>query len=152
MDKENISKIFFKFFDEDLDQTITEGVWAKKKGQYYKIDNIPFYAYLYSTDDIVEVKEDNGELIVERLIEPSGNSTVRILFEEEQELDRIKVELSLLSCDSETSRRSKLLAVNIPKSVTYRNVINYLESIDNLQYEEACLSEHHRSQGFGGLI
>lgn len=146
MDKEINTKIYFKFYDEDLDQMITESVWAIKEGQYYRIDNIPFYASLYSTDDVVEVKNDNGELVVEKLIEPSGNSTIRILFDDEHELDRIREELIVLDCDCEISRRSKLLAVNIPKAVSYKNIINYLESIDNLQYEESCISEHHRKQ------
>jgi Domain of unknown function (DUF4265) len=144
MIKDEHTKIVFKFYDEDIDELITERVWATKTGSFYKIDNIPFYAYLYSTDDIVQVVEDENELKVEKLIEPSGNSTLRILFDDVNELDKIREELNLLNCDSEVNRRNKLLAVNIPKSISYKKIIDFIESKQELQYEESCISEYHK--------
>lgn len=144
MIKDNHTKIVFKFYDEDIDELITERVWATKIGDFYKIDNIPFYVYLYSTDDIVQVIEEENELKVEKLIEPSGNSTLRILFDDVNELDKVREELNLLNCDSEVNRRNKLLAVNIPKSISYKKITDFIESKQELQYEESCISEYHK--------
>lgn len=147
MKDNNLEKIVFKFFDEEINEHITESVWALKIGQYYKIDNIPFYAYHYSAEDIVETINENNELKVNKLIEASGNSTIRILFDEISELARIKDELNLMGCDSEISKNSKLLALNIPKKVSYvkiKEYLDYLEKNDDLQYEESCISEHHQ--------
>lgn len=144
MIKDKHTKIVFKFYDEDIDELITERVWATKIGDFYKIDNIPFYVYLYSTDDIVQVIEEENELKVEKLIEPSGNSTLRILFDDVNELDKVREELNLLNCDSEVNRRNKLLAVNIPKSISYKKIIDFIESKQELQYEESCISEYHK--------
>lgn len=149
MTENNHEKVVFKFFDEEINELITESVWALKVGKYYKIDNIPFYAYHYATEDIVEVVDENGELKVSKLIEASGNSTIRILFDEINELDRIKSELDLMECDSEISRNNKMLAVNIPKEVVYKKIkeyLDFLEDAGDLQYEESCISEHHQKE------
>ena len=149
MTETNHEKIVFKFYDEDINEQITESIWALKIGEYYKIDNIPFYAYHYAVDDIVETITEDGDLKVNKLITASGNSTIRILFDDTRELDRIKEELDQMDCDSEISRNNKLLALNIPKNVSYKKIREYLDFMENngdLQYEEACISEYHQGE------
>lgn len=149
MANNNYKKIFFTFLDESINEFIKEGVWAIPTGIYYKIDNIPFYAYLYSCDDIVEVELINNELIIKKLIEASGNSTVRLLFENKDYLFKIKEELNKLGCESESSENNLLLAVNIPKNIFYISIKNFLDNGETnniFQYEEACISEYHQKQ------
>ncbi|WP_296148490.1 DUF4265 domain-containing protein [uncultured Flavobacterium sp.] len=144
---ETYKEISFNFFDKDKNEQKIEWVWATSIGDYYKIDNIPLYAYRYSAEDIVSVIEGDGkELQVVSLIQPSGNSTVRILFKDLSEIDSIKEELILRKCDFEVGINENSLAVNIPKSVSYKKIIDYLESLEDLQYEESCMSEYHKNQ------
>ncbi|MDM1072410.1 DUF4265 domain-containing protein [Empedobacter brevis] len=140
-------KIVFEYFDEELNQNIVERLWAKPFNGNYILDNIPFHIYLYSCDDVVSVKEKNGELFIDRLIEPSGNSTVRLLLNSVEDLESIKKELNELGLESESSSEGKLLAVNIPKKIMYNAVRDYLingEEEGRWQYEEASISENHQ--------
>jgi len=147
--KDNYKKVIFSFFDETSKDYIKESVWAKPLKNYYQLENIPFYTYLYSYNDIVEAEEVENELIVLKLITPSGNSTARLLFENKEVMFKIKEELIDLGCESESSSNNLLLAVNIPKDISYLKVKNYFEQgedKDFFQYEEACISEHHRKK------
>jgi hypothetical protein len=143
----NHIKVIFNFFDESIEEYTKEGVWAKKIDNYYQLDNIPFYAYLYSCDDIVEVEEIENELIVKKLIKPSGNSTIRLLFEDKETMFKIKEEIIQLGGESESSINNLLLAVNIPKEKDYLSFKEYFEKGEDknlFQYEESCISENHQ--------
>lgn len=147
MTNQTHTKITFEYFDEDLNQNIIERLWAKPFNGNYILDNIPFHIYLYSCDDIVSTKEKDGQLFVDKLIEASGNSTVRLLLNSVEELEDIKEELNELGLESESSSEGKLLAVNIPKKIIYGTVRDYLikgEEEGRWQYEEACISENHQ--------
>ena len=147
MEKKYI-KVVFEVENEEDDEVIKESIWAIDLGDNTcQIDNIPFYAFYYACDDIVSIEEFSEQLYVKELITASGNSTVRLLFENEEELTEIKSELNSLSLESESSMSSKLLAVNIPKKILYSEIKNYLENGETkgkFQYEEACISEKHQ--------
>lgn len=64
-----------------------ENIWLrKKKGNLYQVRNIPFWAYNMSLDDIVEAEpdEDGEGLFIKRVVEKSGNKTVRVAFQGKQ--------------------------------------------------------------------
>ncbi len=86
-------------------------------------------------------------MFVDKLIKASGNSTVRLLLNSTEELEKVKLELNELGLESESSSERKLLAVNIPKKIIYWAVRDYLihgEKEGRWQYEEACISENHQ--------
>ncbi|WP_445432655.1 DUF4265 domain-containing protein [Chryseobacterium indoltheticum] len=145
--KDNYVKLLFEV-EYDQDEIIKENVWAKKMDEdTYQIDNIPFYAYLYACDDIVNAEETDGQLKVVKLVKASGNSTVRLLFESEEELLLVKKEVESLSMEAESMLRNKLLAVNIPNNLSYKEVKNFFdkgEEFKQFEYEEACISEKHQ--------
>ncbi len=146
---ENFKKVVFKFYESDLDEYIVESMWTKREGLHYKLDNIPFHVYQYSCDDIVETEEIDEQLMVKRLVKASGNSTFRVLFESLELLDNTRKELDKLGYESEVKRSNKLLAVNVPKELEYKKILNYLkkgEELDKWQYEESCISEHHQEE------
>jgi hypothetical protein len=134
------NKVLLVYSDDGVFKT--ESVWATKIGDYYRIDNIPFFAKNIAPGDIVAVEEDGDELYFDSLIEASGNSVVRIVLYNEKDILRITKELELMSCNWEGSHLPKLISVEIPKGIPYDKVKEYFEkgSLENVfDYEEACL-------------
>jgi len=121
-----------------------ESAWAISLGHCnYKLDNILFYAPEYSLGDIVSVEDRDGELFVTGLIEESGNSTVRIIFQDKDILNTTRDELRQLGCDSEISDISTLISVNIPKNIIYSEIRKFLDIGENnnlWSYEESCIA------------
>ena len=127
------------------DDREVESVWAFPLAGGYQIDNIPFYAREIALGDVVSVKKDSdGMLRFDSLIQPSGNSTVRLWFAEgkEQDVALIRQSLREMGCASELSELPRLIAVDIPPSVPYEQVRSFLvagEKAGLFEYEEACL-------------
>ncbi|NLR95040.1 DUF4265 domain-containing protein [Flammeovirga agarivorans] len=127
---------------------IIENVWANKEGNYYRIDNIPFYASNIALGDLVSVEYDSEEdaLYFEDFIEVSGNSVIRIIFFKLELKDKICNELEELGCLWEGSDKQSLISVSIGKDLDYNDIMNYIKNqfnIGNIDYEEACI-EHIR--------
>jgi hypothetical protein len=120
-----------------------ESAWAIPVGEYFKLDNILFYAPEYSLNDIVNVENRNGELFVIGLIKESGHSTVRIIFNNEKDVAPTREYLKSIGCDSEISDVKILISVDISSEVNYQNVKEYLEQGEKLfkwSFEEACIA------------
>ena len=118
-----------------------ESVWAiRQPDGSYKIDNIPFYARGAAVGDVVTAKEIDGELFVEALAQPSGNSLIRAIVHDEAEVSKLCAELKALGCDVEVYGR--LVAVDVPAAVSYTPICQLLEAgmnTDRLGFEEAVL-------------
>lgn len=67
-----MNKIIFKYTDLNEEYAL-ESAWAEKKG--------------YSFGDAVSVENRNGELYVTGLVEESGHSTVRIIFNSDETIE-----------------------------------------------------------------
>ena len=138
-------KILFVYpKDENPEEYGVEGLWASKKGDYFKIDNIPFYVKNIAFGDVIkaEVDEDDNAIYFEELIYPSGNSVVRIIPTDKLDTNKIGRELENLGCDWEGLKSDNLMAVNVPKNISYQKIKKYLEkgrSEGLFDYEEACL-------------
>jgi hypothetical protein len=138
-----MEKIIFEYEDADNEYAL-ESVWAERvSGNNYKIDNILFCALGYALGDIVSVESRNGELYVTGLIEESGHSTIRILFENKDHVQPTRNRLKDMGCDSELSNVSVLISVDIPPDVAYKPIREFLEEGEANElwsYEEACLA------------
>lgn len=133
-------KVLFVYQDEA--EYKTESVWATKVGEYYKIDNIPFFAKNIAAGDIVSVENDEGQLYFDELIQASGNSVVRIVFFNENNIPQVTKELERMGCNWEGSHLTKLISVDIPKDISYEKLRSYLvkgRSSGLFDYQEACL-------------
>ncbi|NML19850.1 DUF4265 domain-containing protein [Pseudoflavitalea sp. G-6-1-2] len=138
------SKIVFTFSDINGDRHI-ENLWASQNGTCFRIENIPFFTPGIAYGDIVSVKEINGVLHFEQLIEPSGHSTVQMVFREEEDIIPSMKELEQMGCAWEASSSNKLIALNIPYDVQYAMVLNYLENGDEelkWTFREACMNHN----------
>ncbi len=141
-------KVLFNY--KILDEIGVESLWATHiKENIYKVENIPFYVKEYAFNDLIKANLIDGILSVDSLYEESGNSTIRILINEE-DLDlkeEIIDDLIKLGCDYEGSNIERLISVNIPKIINYSTVENFLikgELLDTFEYEEGCISTKHQ--------
>jgi hypothetical protein len=129
-----------------------EWLWARQvTDSTFKIDNIPFFAKLISSGDIVTAERTDAGLIFRELVEPSGHSTVRVvIFRKDRSDDQlrevvedIRQELRALGCATELSHIPSLVAVDIPPGVKYQHVSAFLSQKEHdglLEYEEASLA------------
>ena len=119
-----------------------ESLWATQvKPDRFKIDNIPFYAKNLSCDDIVEATRQGGDYVFKRVIEPSENSTIRVVLYDLADEAAIRRDLIGFGCAIEGTGTPGLIAVNVPKK-SLEKVIDALEvafAEDKLDFEEGAL-------------
>jgi glycopeptide antibiotics resistance protein len=100
------------------DQGFVETLWAVRVvpgKDHFRLDNSPFFAYRVSTEDVVE-----GRLVTEgfydfvRVVERSGNRTIRLMFADEM---------------ADTSERKKLLDGLVALGCSYEGMFGKVISI-----------------------
>jgi hypothetical protein len=119
-----------------------ESIWALPEAGAFRVDNIPFYAKGIAVGDVVSAAERNGAHYFDRVLVPSGHSTIRILFSDDGIIQNTRNDLRSIGCESEISDIPTLIAVDIPPTVSYENLKLYLdkgEAEGKWEYQEACL-------------
>jgi len=121
----------------------SEGIWAEDLGDgKFKIDSIPFYVQGLSAEDVVEAAPSpEGGLAYARTIQPSANSTIRVILYDESARERILNGLRDLGCDYEIAIPTTLIAVNVPKVVDVTRLMALLSKevdAERLDYEESA--------------
>ncbi|SFW87386.1 DUF4265 domain-containing protein [Chitinophaga sancti] len=144
LNQSNNTDVKIKLVYKDFDGNIKiESVWAEKVGDYYKILNVPFFAGNIAYGDIVSIDEEEGEMYFDELIEPSGHSTIQMIIYDKNGVSRIGEELVALGCDWEGSHLEGYISVDVPATISYIPIKEYLEQgkLKNLwDYKEACLA------------
>ncbi len=130
---------------KDNSELETESLWCIKDGDFYMVDNIPFIAKRIALGDIIkaEYDEDEKAYYFDDFVAISGNSTIRLYFDNIDIIEGVRKELESFGCESEAFLGRKIVAVNIPKDVNYKPIKDYLEKGEHenkWEYEEACLS------------
>ncbi len=127
-----------KFVDGDNIETL----WAVELGNnLFRLDNSPFFAYDVSWQDIVEATEE-AENFYEfvRVVEKSGNRTVRIIFEnfsgKDEQGKQILSNITNLGCSYEGAN-PKFISITIPSTANFESVIGYLSEQSDLNCEYA---------------
>ena len=151
MQEESV-KILFQFHSDIFDEEMVETMWAtiidRNKG-LYKLDNIPFYAPLVASDDIVyaEFDEQQQMLTYRKTVEFSGNSTVQVvLMDNSIDINSIRKKFEELGCVSEKVNEG-YFSMEIPALLDYKLVKQNLEELEQnetIGYAEPCLSDQHR--------
>lgn len=128
---------------EDESEYKVESVWATKVGDYYKIDNIPFFAKNVALGDIVSVEEDDEKaLYFDKLVQASGNSVIQMIIFDTAQVGHVGRQLESLGCGWEGSHIENYISVNVPKEVPYTTIKTFLdegEKEGKWEYREACL-------------
>ena len=133
---ENFAKI--KFVEGDDVETL----WAVALGNnLFRLDNSPFYVYRISWKDIIEASETaEGFYDFVRVVEKSGNRTLRIIFLEFTGNDtrgkQILNDIKNLGCSYE-GVNAKLTSINIPPAVEFETVVNYAAEQSDIDWEYA---------------
>ncbi|HTH83676.1 MAG TPA: DUF4265 domain-containing protein [Mucilaginibacter sp.] len=151
-DSNNLVKILFRFYSDLLDKETAETMWAEvideSKG-LYKIDNIPFYAPLLASDDIVfaEYDEDEQMLTYQNTVEYSENSTVWVVIMDKTiQIEDVRKAFTDMGCISE-KLSDGYFAMEIPKEINYKPIrqkLEELEKSDIIGYSEPSLSNKHQ--------
>src|SRR4051794_26711825 len=96
------------------DEYETEGIWCLKDGEDYVVDNIPFVANRVSLGDTIKAEYDANEnaFYFDDFVKVSGNTTVRLYFEDQSIIEDTRSKLVELGCEGEIFLARKMLAVN----------------------------------------
>lgn len=130
----------------DLDGYGVESLWANKEGNYYRINNIPFFIKNIAWGDLVSVENDEGELYYDDLIDSSGHSTIQLVILNDEDAIAVGQEFIELGCSWEGSHLAKLIAIDVPGAIQYNSIRTHLEKGEQTgrwDYREACLA--HKS-------
>jgi hypothetical protein len=116
--------------DDDGD---VETPWAVRLGDnLYRLDNIPFFAYRISTDDIVEaVRDGDGMLMFQRVVQKSGNRTLRVALTESCRAEpgpTLIATIRRLGCSFEGAYET-LVCINVPPEVSLEVVAEALTEL-----------------------
>lgn len=138
------------FFVQDMGGEVyeTESLWCIADGDNYIVDNIPFVAKRISLGDTIKAEYDADDKVFyfDDFVAVSGNTTVRLYFHDDQNIESVREELSKLECESERFLQRKMVAVNVPKAVDYKTVKSFLDRGEQQQkwtYEESCLAHEY---------
>lgn len=130
---------------KDIEDNIAEEtVWAiSLNNNNYKIDNIPFFAPNLAYEDIISIENDNGVLYFDDLIQPSGHSTIQVIFFDKEKSNDVIQNLEKFGCKWESMKEQPYYAIDIAPNIDYKTVKDYLNSEYDkgvLDYKESCLA------------
>jgi hypothetical protein len=133
-EKSELTKIRFALSAEDQAAGVdAENLWAAALGnRRYRIDNIPFYVYGLSLDDVVHAEEEGGILVFCEVVSRGGHSTYRVLVNDNAgvngtNLKDLWLKLEELGCTRETAKR-QWIAIDVPPVTNILSVYKILES------------------------
>lgn len=137
-------KILFRLEqDEDgYPEADIESIWASHEGEYFRLDNIPFFAIGVSDGDVVQATKREDEWWFDRLISPSSQSTIRVLLCDESDIPLIRDHAEKMGCKTELNELTTLVAIGVPATVRIKQLINFLEAGEQTgrwTYEESAL-------------
>lgn len=117
---------------------MSETPWAEPVGEgLFRLDNLPWYAYGVSDDDIVEAEPSDMEGMFEfvRVRTPSGNRVVRVIFDTDEDGTPVLEALRTLGCHWEGATK-RFLVVSIPPAADFDAVCSLLTQSE-VQWEHA---------------
>ena len=129
------AKVLFRVLNEDGSSDV-ETLWAYDLwSDEYKLDNLPYYVYGVSCDDVVFAPFDEEEQFptFQKVVSKSGNRTIRIIFdlpfESGNESEALVNRLVTMGCDFEGANK-KYIVINLPPSVDLAAAAKELSDAD----------------------
>lgn len=142
----NNQKIVIDYLDKNNELSKELILGEMYKTDQYFVRSIPFFAPNLAFDDFIQVKIENEKLYFDDLIKPSNNSTLRIVFfnNDIKCIEKILTTLESYLCGWEGFESRHYYVINVPKKVDYALIKKYLDDRKGfLDYEESCLSDKH---------
>jgi hypothetical protein len=137
-------QIIFTYQDASGDFHI-ESLRASKAGTCFRIEGIPLFTPSISKGDIVCASEQDEHLHYDMTLDLSGNSTIQVSFNNEEDIAPALEELEKLGCSWEVSADRRLLGIDIPADVQYSLVQHFLERGEEeskWSYKESALAHY----------
>ena len=138
-------KIFFPI-NKDNDKPKTESVWAEGNGSgNFRIDNIPFFTYGISHNDIVSAKlNEENLLFFQKIIKRGGHSTLRLFFKSKLSEQEKQFEMDKLNKRGAVVERAteSLFAIDVPLNANLHSVKSLLQEGERRgiwEYEEGYI-------------
>ena len=135
-----VALVYLEEIDKEYKIEVVDSI--KSRNGTYEIISVPFFAKHLAIGDLVTVENDEGVHYFDSIAKRSGHSTVRLLFKTEGDISKATDDLQHLGTKVYRYRESVLLGIDIPPSVNYQNIKEYLkqgEKVSKWEYEEACL-------------
>ena len=133
-DSGELVKITFHLPEEDqTDSVKSEGMWAFDLGDgRYRLDNVPFFLYGVSIEDIVSAELVDGILVFREIVSRGGHSTYRIYMKGPDRaraagLEERLAEIKALGASLERANRV-LIAIDIPPEADIFAIYKLLEA------------------------
>jgi hypothetical protein len=127
----NHVKVLFRVVEDEGSANV-ETLWATALGgDLYRIDNLPFFAYGVSWNDIVIAPFDAAEGFpcFDRVVEKSGHRTVRLICSPPlaagNESERLLQDIVAHGCSYEGANPTYVV-IDIPPNVDFETVCNHL--------------------------
>jgi hypothetical protein len=124
-------KVLFKITDDEGE--VEETLWAADLGKhYYRLANLPFYAYGVSLDDVVYAPREAQDQFptFQRIISKSGRKTLRVILNEApssgSNSEKLIKALNCLGCGIEGATPT-YIAVDVPSDTNLAQVVNEIE-------------------------
>ena len=108
-----------------------ETPWAERvDANLFRLDNLPWFAYGVSDDDVVEgaVTDADGVFEFVRVVIPSGNRLIRVILEDPADPGGVLRYLLAAGCHYEGFNR-RFVAVSIPPAVDLGSVTGHLTAV-----------------------
>ncbi|HCT9516087.1 DUF4265 domain-containing protein [Acinetobacter baumannii] len=125
----NTQKIVIDYLDKN-NELSKELIWGEMyRTDQYIVRSIPFFAPNLAFDDLIQVEIDDETLYFNDLIKPSNNSTLRVVFfnNDIKCIEKILTTLESYLCGWEGFVGRHYYAINIPKKVNYILVKEFLD-------------------------
>jgi len=122
-----------------------ETLWAEYSDHGYMIDSIPFFTKDATNGDVISTTTDaDGDLWFNSRIISSTNSLVRLVLFDGSIANEVSLELRKMGCSTEFISDYEMMAVNVPKTTPYQDVIRFIDEKGRqglLDYEEALIRQ-----------
>jgi hypothetical protein len=144
-ERELVKITFFLARDEDgYPPYERENLWAWPLPEgSYRIESIPYYVRGISKGDVIDVATQGARRFAKRLVEASGNSTIRIWTDDIDTSEYVMEQLRLRGCEVDNEHEPKLVAVSVPGDVEYSEILRWIAegaADDRWDFEEACIA------------
>jgi hypothetical protein len=139
----DLEKVTVQLKKADWHDHATETMWARPIGKdRFQLQNVPFYAYGVSYDDVVEAVNTGDQNLVRSVVKRGGHSTYRIFVTNDSALKRFQefwAPIERCGCTVERATE-RLFGVDVPPEADIHQVYDLLQAGENASvwdFEEA---------------
>ncbi|MFC4701530.1 DUF4265 domain-containing protein [Glaciecola siphonariae] len=111
-----------------------EGVWCKKIGEHYQLDNIPFFIQGLAVGDLFSACPDpvNKHIFEFEVLKESGHSVISILNNIDLDLEGFLGSVKALGCSFEQFKQYSLTVIDAPPDIEIDRLNKLIDQYEDL--------------------